>query len=90
MAKQSSAEMASVASRIMQMQKLGGPIGANRSALRAALRNCDRESPAGAENEEAENETADMLLACVLDVLQPYFDDAERLAASVLSQAPKA
>lgn len=86
--KQSSAEMASTASRVMQMAKLGGPIEANRAALRLALRTCDRGTKTVPKPvaEEAENETADMLLAAVERVLKPYFDDSESLAASVVSQ----
>lgn len=88
--KQSSDETASVASRVMRMAKGGGPIEANRDALRLALRGMDRNIGAPMErNEAAENETADKLLVAIEDVLRPYFDDAESLAASVVSQAVK-
>lgn len=84
--KKTSADMASLASRIMAMAGKGGVIEANRAALRFALRHCDRDPTVLTSNEEAENETADLLLAAIESVLQPYFDAAESLAASVMSQ----
>ena len=83
--RQSSAEMASLASRIMMMAK-GGVIEANRPALRLALRCYDRNPENITTNQAAEDETADKLLAAIESVLQPYFDAAESLAASVMSQ----
>ncbi len=84
--------MASIASRIMAMAKKGGPIPANRPALRFAMRCLDREDSVKANertqesNPELENVIADRFLDEITKVLQPYFDDAESMAASVLAQ----
>ena len=85
--KESSAHMASVASRIMQMAKHGGVIEANRPALRHALLNMGREDSATDDKTtEANNATADLLIDAMKGVIQPFIEDAESLAASVLGQ----
>lgn len=65
--------MASAAGRIMAMAKRrGGPVSAYAAELRAAF---------------AETGGGDAaVLAKIRRVMKPYFDDAESLAASVLTQ----
>lgn len=70
--KSSSPEMASLAGRIMQMAGNGGPVYHFEKQLRVAF------SLTGGGD--------DAVLKKVREVLQPYFDAAESLAASVLSQ----
>ena len=86
--KETSAEIASKAARIMAMAKKGGPIQANRPALRLALRCLDREDLMKSKqlNDETENAAADQLLDAINEVLKPYFDDAESVAASAVGQ----
>jgi hypothetical protein len=73
--RKSSAEMASVAGRIMDMAKFGGPVKHHEAALR------DEFALTGGD--------AEAVLGKIKKVFQPYFDDAESLAASVLSQRAK-
>jgi hypothetical protein len=85
--KESSAEMASIASRIMLMAGKGGAIESHRAALRHALRSTDprvdfRKHPPS----EDRDAVADVLIDAMKAVLQPFTDDAESLAASVLGQ----
>lgn len=71
--KESSAEMASIAGEIMGIARAGGPIKHFDAELRQAF-------PARVDDVVIERFTA---------IFQPYFDKAERLAASVLGQREK-
>lgn len=70
--KESSEKMAATAGRIMSIARLGGPIKHYEAELRKAF--------AGTGGGD------DAVLRTIGAVLQPYFDDAESLAGSVLSQ----
>ena len=73
--RKSSSELAHVASRVMSEARQGGPVQARRQQLIDAMAETGGGTP--------------VVLDCVERVLRPYIDDAERLAASVLSQAKK-
>lgn len=73
MDRKSSKETAHIAGQIMHMQRVGGPVMHYEKQLRAAF------ALTGGGD--------DAVLKKVREVLQPYVDNAESLAASVLSQA---
>ena len=72
--KQSSDEIATIASRVMRMAKRGGPIKVHHERLRTALLSSGHLTP-------------ESVLDTMKRELQPYIDDAESLAASVVAQA---
>jgi hypothetical protein len=72
--RKSSKELASVASRIMEMAKSGGPIQHFEKQL---------------QEEFGETEINTEFVRRFDNVMRPFIDDAERLAASVLSQRAK-
>jgi hypothetical protein len=69
---QSSAEMATVASEIMNIARQGGPIRLYKNRLIDAMNGTGGGTPS--------------VLDCVERVLRPYIDKCESLAASVLTQ----
>jgi hypothetical protein len=69
--KESSEEMASVAGRVMSMARNGGPVKHFEEELR---------------KEFALGEGDSAVLDKIGRIFQPYFDDAESLAGSVMSQ----
>lgn len=72
---QSSAEMASTASEIMNIARQGGPVKVYKNKLIDAMNQTGGGTPA--------------VLECVERVLRPYIDKCESLAASVLTQREK-
>jgi hypothetical protein len=73
--RKSSAEMAAIAGRVMEMAKVGGPVKHFEQELRAEFALTGGGDAA--------------VLAKIDKVFRSYFDDAESLAASVLSQRAK-
>lgn len=84
---QSSAEMASIAGRIMQLAGQGGPVLSSRAALRLAMIECvSVDMPCEGEAKQIAECEVDKLIDVIHATLKPYIDDAESMAASVMSQ----